>query len=90
MRHWGEERATVATKLELRRIGKSAPGARSCHRRAAIAAKLQTFGIVEATARAAHGSAPLHERTSGWGVRANVSMRATDMGVWDGVSVLQV
>jgi hypothetical protein len=27
---------------------------------------------------------------SGWGARADVSMRATDMGLWDVVAVLQV
>jgi hypothetical protein len=63
-RGWHEGRATVATKLELGRIGIPAPGTRSRHGRATLTAKLQPFGVVEATARAAHGCTLWHEHAN--------------------------
>jgi hypothetical protein len=87
-RGWYEGRATVATKLELGRIGKPALGTRSRQGRAALAAKLQAFGVLKATVRAAHAGALRHSRTSSRDVWAGPVPVPDRRGV-DGVSVLQ-
>jgi hypothetical protein len=86
---WGKRSPTFPAELGLWLIRKSALGTRHPEESAAFVAKLQTLRILKATARAVHEGA-LRHGSGAAGVRAaNVSMRATDIGIWDGVSVLQ-